>query len=176
MHLNECHSLLPPTQRTYSKTVHPRQALEPLKSPPVQLDNYPALPSPARDPAFTSGYTVSTHVFPAAFPRCPSSQWVPPPEQESKDEKRKRIAKTVATYAALKERQERNQDTRLPHREVLWTVANRYVRNARSVTTPGLTLVFLHCIGSHKEVSLAVTTLCTPQAVTDISADVGPCH
>jgi hypothetical protein len=102
---------------------------------------------------FTPEHTVSTHVFPAAFPRCLSGQWVPPPEKESRDEKKKRIAQTVAAYVTLKETQERDEDLRPSRREVLWTVANRYVRNARSKTTPGLTLVFLHSIGTHKEVS-----------------------
>ena len=130
------------------KTVNPRR-LAPLEPPPVTLADYPALPCPPRDPSFCPGYRVTTHVFPAAFPRCPSDPWVPPrPGQFASKES---ATAEVRHLSSLKIAQEEDRDPRPPRREVLWTVANRYVRTLPT-RTPGLTIVMLHYYGGHKEV------------------------
>ena len=138
-----------------SQTIHPRHTLAPLEPPPVQIEDYPSI-GVKRQSEFEPGYTVSTHVFPAAYPRCKSEKWVPPPAYESKQEKKDRIQERVRRFAALKEAQERGEDTRPDRGEVHWMVAKRYVRDACS-TKPGLTLVLSHCIGAHKEVRPVVS-------------------
>lgn len=132
------------------RSVHPRQVLTPLQPPPTNINTYPALPS-TRNSTFTEKYSISTHLFPAAYPRCPADVWTAPPEVELKDQKNEQIRQTVEFLSSLKEAQEQGRDTRPPMRKVFWTVANRYVHNSSS-TSPGLTLVFLHGIGAHKEV------------------------
>lgn len=133
------------------RSVHPRR-LAALEPPPVTLGNYPLLPH-SRNGYFFADFHVQTHVFPAAFPRCPSGIWSPPPLRESPEERKRRIHEVVALSSALKEAQEQSRDSRVPLRQVYWTVANRYFRRS-CPTTSGLTLVFLHGIGGHKEVRL----------------------
>ena len=86
-------------------SVHPRR-LAPLEPAPVALSDYPLLPS-SRSGCFFGDFDVSTHLFPAAFPRCPSNIWSPPPLNESSDEKKRRIQEVIAVSTALKEAQER---------------------------------------------------------------------
>ncbi|KAH9852495.1 alpha beta-hydrolase [Lenzites betulinus] len=143
---------LAPVEITPHRTVNPRP-LAPLAAPPVRPHDYPAVAHPRGAP-FRTGWAVSTHVLPAAFPRAPTAVWsesaAPPPEVETTEQAKARITATVARIDALKRAQERNEDTRPVRNEVLWSVANRYVP-----TTPpaqgGLTMVFLHGIGCHKE-------------------------
>ena len=136
-------------------SVNPRR-LARLEPPPVLIRDYPALPC-TRPPPFVPSYEVTTHVLPAAFPRAPSEPWTPPPPHETSAQKKERIRRSVDTFSALKVRQEQGRDPRPSRREVLWSVANRYVCTARRAT-PGLTLVMMHGIGAHKEVRVARTS------------------
>ncbi|PCH35875.1 alpha/beta-hydrolase [Wolfiporia cocos MD-104 SS10] len=138
------------------KTTNPRavSTLLALEPPPVELSDYPILTTSSSQPKYWADYSVSTHLFPAAFPRCPSDAWVrrPRPEpQEDLDAKKRRIAREVEYLSSIKEAQEQGRDTRPPGREVLWMVANRYVRGLHPTRGTGLTLVFLHGIGAFKE-------------------------
>ncbi|KAI9063517.1 alpha beta-hydrolase [Trametes sanguinea] len=134
---------------TRHRSVHTRR-LASLEAPPVILRDYPTLDAPARESALAESWGVTTHVFPAAFPRCPSDVWVAPPAHETREEQKTRIAATVARLSTLKEAQEADTDSRPSRREVLWMVANRYAPKEPSRPS-GLTLVLLHGIGCHKE-------------------------
>ncbi|OSD08149.1 alpha beta-hydrolase [Trametes coccinea BRFM310] len=131
------------------RPIQPRR-LDPLEAPPVSLQNYPALDVPVRGFAPAEGWGVSTHLFPAAFPRCPSDVWVAPPSHETREEQKTRIVATVTRLSALKEAQEAGRDSRPSRGEVLWMVANRYTPK-HAPRHFGLTLVLLHGIGCHKE-------------------------
>lgn len=162
-------SLPKPSETMDWVSVNPR-CLTPLEAPPVKLSEYPELPS-SRLSAFYPGYSVSTHVFPAAFPRCPSDVWIPPPVNESRVEKKERITSTVAFLSSIKEAQEQGRDQRQPSREMLWTVANRYAKTTRTESA-GLTLIFLHGIGAHKEVGIPV---CNVLGGLSSWSDLGAC-
>ncbi|PCH38982.1 hypothetical protein WOLCODRAFT_21287 [Wolfiporia cocos MD-104 SS10] len=144
-----------PTTIIPFKTINPRaiNTVLALELPPVEPSDYPILTTSSSQPRSLADYCVSTHLFPAAFPRCPSDAWVrrPRPEpQEDADAKKRRIAREVECLSLVKEAQEQGRDTRPPRREVLWMVANRYVRELRPARGTGLTLVFLHGIGAFK--------------------------
>lgn len=148
-------SISPPSKVIPSVTVHPRR-LGVLEPPPVQLSDYPPLPHLSRrDPFFDCHYTVSTHILSAAYPRAASALWDPPPAIESDDERNKRIKITIAQMSKRKEAQERGEAVGEPRGEVLFSVVNRYTRIKEQTNRPGsaLTLVLLHGIGAHKEVS-----------------------
>lgn len=145
-------SLSPPSRVIPSKSVPIRPVLS-LESPPVVLEDYPLLPCEPRAGVFVPGYSISTHVFPAAWPRCPSSHFTPPPAEMTAPMTKVAIAKLVQCLSEKKENQERGQDSRPLNKNVLWTVANRVVKNTPSQgLRRGLTLIFLHGIGAHKEV------------------------
>ncbi|KAI8985021.1 Alpha/beta hydrolase family-domain-containing protein [Trametes punicea] len=131
------------------RSVGPRR-LAPLEPPPVTPQQYPAFTTPIRDFVPGNDWSVSTHVFPAAYPRCPSDTLVAPPPHETREKQKERIAHTVSRFSALKEAQEEGKDARPSRREVLWTVANRYI-SKHQAQSPGLTLILLHGIGCHKE-------------------------
>ena len=121
--------------------------LLPLQEPPQPLE-YPAVPCP-RDRRFTSAYTVTTHLIPAAFPRATPFVPLPPvPERESKDERRARLERYASETLALHTQHTPDKFESQP--TVLWTVLNRYVR---ADCGTGLTLLLLHANGFHKEVS-----------------------
>ncbi|KAF9460392.1 Alpha/Beta hydrolase protein [Collybia nuda] len=142
--------LSPPAHIAPSKFMQTRPVL-PLESPPVILEDYPSLPREPRSGTFVPGYSISTHVFPAAWPRCPSSHFAPPMEMTASLSK-EAAAEMILHLSATKETQERGKDPRPANRNILWTVANRVVRNTSSQGLGnGLTLIFLHGIGTHKE-------------------------
>jgi hypothetical protein len=124
--------------------------LLPLRSPPQPL-HYPALPCPPRHHHFTSSYTVTTHLIPAAFP--PSSPFVPLPAfpaHETKDERAARIQSFTDELLLLQAQHVPDQSG--TRQTVLWSVLNRYVcKNIGGAN--GLTLLMLHANGLHKEVS-----------------------
>jgi len=128
--------------------------LLPLQPPPEPI-TYPALPCPPRDPCFTSTYTVTTHIIPAAFPRSlpfiPESA-VPDHDQGSKDsdERRAWVQQYTNELLALQTRHAQDHPDAQP--KVLWSVLNRYVR--AGATGGGLTLLLLYGNGLHKEVSV----------------------
>ena len=122
--------------------------LLPLQEPPQPLE-YPALSCPPRDHRFTSTYTVTTHLIPAAFPRVSPFVPLPPvPEHESKDERRTRVERHASEFLVLNA--QHTPDKPESHPTVLWTALNRYVR---ADCGTGLTLLLLHANGLHKEVS-----------------------
>lgn len=130
----------------------PRPLL-PLRSPPEPL-RYPALPCPPRHHRFTSSYTVTTHLIPAAFPR--SSPFVPLPAlpaHETKDERAARIQRFTDELLSLQAQHVPDQSG--TQQTVLWSVLNRYVRKSTGIGgASGLTLLLLHANGLHKEVSV----------------------
>jgi hypothetical protein len=124
--------------------------LLPLQSPPEPL-RYPALPCPSRHHHFTSSYTVTTHLIPAAFPRSPFVPLPALPVHETKDERAARIQRSTGELLSLQAQHVSGQSGR--QQTVLWSALNRYVRKSIGGTT-GLTLLLLHANGLHKEVSL----------------------
>lgn len=135
----------------------PGSLLLPLRSPPEPL-RYPALPSPPRHDRFTSSYTVTTHLVPAAFPR--SSPFVPLPAfpvHETKDERAARIQRFTGELLSLQAQHVPDQSG--TQQTVLWNVLNRYVRKGIGGGS-GLTLLMLHANGLHKEVSIKLEKLC----------------
>jgi hypothetical protein len=125
--------------------------LLPLRSPPETVLN-PPLPCPPRHHRFTSSYTVTTHLIPAAFPR--SSPFVPLPAfptHETKDERAARIQRFTDELLSLQAQHAPDQSG--AQQTVLWSVLNRYVRKSIGDAS-GLTLLLLHANGLHKEVSV----------------------
>jgi len=122
--------------------------LLPLRSPPEPL-RYPALPCPPRHHRFTSSYTVTAHLIPAAFPR--SSPFVPLPTlpaHETKDERAARIQWFTRELLSLQAQHVPDQSGM--QQTVLWSALNRYVRKSIEGAS-GLTLLLLHANGLHKE-------------------------
>ncbi len=164
-----------PRETRANERVQPK-VLSLLKEPPHAhtLDSeYPALPCPRRDDRFTSPYTVTTHIIPAAFPRVTPFVPLPPvPEHESKDERSARVDQYATEFFSLQIQHASGKSKSQP--TVLWSVLNRYVRADTSRT--GLTLVLLHANGLHKEVSLeqyhGVLLVCLIQS--DLRADITP--
>lgn len=146
----------PPTPR---EDIMATGTLTPLQQSPVLLDDYPSLPcsESSRCGLFASGYEISTHVFPAAYPRCPSSPWSPPSYPATPAKSKQWAQETAEFIAARKENQELGHDTRPLNNSVVWSIANRISRTSRrdakiTGTRPGLTFILLHGIGAHKEV------------------------
>ena len=168
------HRTIPrPRQRT-DERVKPN-LLFPLQEPPQPLE-YPALPCPPRDHRFTSTYTVSTHIIPAAFPRITPFVPLPPvPEHESKDERSARVKRYADEFVALQTQHAPDKYELQPTPTVLWTVLNRYVR---ADCGTGLTLLLLHANGLHKEVSRQITSKCfvalPDTSVVDFRTDITP--
>ena len=123
--------------------------LHPLRSPPENLRR-PVLPCPPRHHHFTSSYTVTTHLIPAAFPRSSPFVSLPAlPVHETKDERAARIQRFTGELLSLQA--EHVSDQSGTQQTVLWSVLNRYVRKSIGGTS-GLTLLLLHANGLHKEV------------------------
>ena len=121
-------------------------------SPPLSV---PSRPSALQTPfaAFPS-WAVTTHVFPAASPRCRQ------PLQTAIPSGAPRVGKEAAE-AAKEEVFERQRGQSLsPSKEAeqpLWITVNRYRPTTKSEVKGkgrGLTLVLAHANGLHKEVSL----------------------
>ncbi|KDQ07653.1 hypothetical protein BOTBODRAFT_38634 [Botryobasidium botryosum FD-172 SS1] len=132
----------------------PTRKLPPLLSKEPLLA--PSLPSPPRPRAFTSTHTLTTHVFPAAFPRHPCSLLPRTPISaaglgQGEKERVLSIAKDImdlrgpcyrAEGCVPRPGDEGEQD--------LWLVINRYVRN-EGPRLGGVTLLAFHANGFHKE-------------------------
>jgi hypothetical protein len=135
-----------------------------LSTPPSHKQALPLLPSPARTPAFSdhvlSSYSLSTHIFPAAFPRStPPIQ--APVLNTSKAAPEVRKAEVKKAVASILESRicygrgdfEQERDTR-----VLWICVNRYVRACEAGVSEGgegLTLIMSQANGFPKEVRIA---------------------
>ena len=118
---------------------------EPLIRPP------PSLPSPPRQLALDAPYTLTTHLFPAAFLRTAAHVPVPqrPPQNANKEE---RLEFCNGTLKELRDLRVTMDPQGVP--QVLWNCANRYVRREGSMktSTRGVTLLFVHANGFPKEV------------------------
>ena len=126
--------------------------LLPFHPPPESLTRPPpSLPSPSREPAFDAPYTLSTHLFPAAFLRTAAHVPVPqrPPQNASKEE---RLEFCKGTLKELRDLRVTMDPQGVP--QVLWNCVNRYVRREglMKTSTRGVTLFFAHANGFPKEV------------------------
>jgi hypothetical protein len=116
----------------------------------------PALPSPLREPIFP-GYTLTTHIIPAAFPRMAPDVPLPKPLDNQSD-KAQRAAWAERTLKAFREAEEElMKEKDIQHsRKVLWCCVNRYVKKglpgASKTNRKGVTLFFAHANGFPKEV------------------------
>ncbi|KAI0028058.1 Alpha/beta hydrolase family-domain-containing protein, partial [Vararia minispora EC-137] len=116
----------------------------------------PPLPSPRRAPDFSHGFTLSTHLVPAAYPRTTAyfSSFPPAPENETKEERQIRVRKLELELWDLRRRYEKGElDEMEKNENVLWMCFNRYVRRSaeRDGKQTGLTLFCAHANGMHKE-------------------------
>ncbi|KAG6820194.1 hypothetical protein H0H93_004187 [Arthromyces matolae] len=127
-----------------SKDVYIYPPPEPLLRSP------PSLPSPARNPAFNAPYTLSTHIFPAAYLR--TTEYVKAPESApANGTKAERRAYADNALQQLKDL--RGSLTPRGTKQILWNCANRYVRNGLVDGKPGgVTLFFAHANGFPKEI------------------------
>ncbi|KAG5351233.1 hypothetical protein C0989_007351 [Termitomyces sp. Mn162] len=128
-------------------SVSPREPL-PIFPPPESLSP-PPLPSPARRPAFDAPYTLSTHIFPAAYLR--TTEYVrPPPSPPTGGTKAERQA--YANTVARKLKDLRGSLSPRGTKQVLWNCANRYVKiGLDEKQASGVTLFFAHANGFPKE-------------------------
>ncbi|EJD36364.1 hypothetical protein AURDEDRAFT_174561 [Auricularia subglabra TFB-10046 SS5] len=112
----------------------------PLLSPPP--NSSPPYVPPSRG-SWHDGWTRSTHVAPAAYPRKPTMR-EPGGDPSPKDILRRRAEHYAGRWERLESRG-----------EVLWTVVERFVRAASSGDTPSpgrpITLFCVHANGLHKE-------------------------
>ena len=133
----------------------PTISLLPLRQPPEPL-RHPSLPCPSRDHRFSSEYTVTTHLIPAAFPR--ASPFIPVPASPDNESKEERVAR-VQLYASelISLQAQHGPDHSGTQPRVLWNVVNRYVRKGNG---GGLTLLLLHANGLHKEVNIYLYLIC----------------
>ena len=113
------------------------------------------LPSPPRKkPAFEAPFTLTTHLFPAAYLR--TTRPIPLPKlpasgTATKEERRRMLAESASKLLEL------SNDTGAVtdgYPLVLWNCVNRYVKkDLDSSNKTGLTLFFAHANGFPKEVS-----------------------
>ncbi|KDQ07652.1 hypothetical protein BOTBODRAFT_38633 [Botryobasidium botryosum FD-172 SS1] len=116
----------------------------------------PNLPSPPRPEAFTSTHTLTTHVFPAAFPRHPSSPLPRAPTATGRldQEQRERLLRNARDIVDLRRPCYKGEGcVPAPGNEGdtdLWLVINRYARD-EGPRRGGVTLLAFHANGFHKE-------------------------
>jgi hypothetical protein len=143
-----------PASTTVWESIQPRP-LPPFSPPPHSSLVFPQLPSPSRQPLFSSPYILTTHVFPAAYPRITPDFPLPPtlPVTANKLE-RKDLATENAKMLLKRADQHADAEIGPGSRKVLWNCVNRYVRENldRQNQPGGLTLFFAHANGFPKEV------------------------
>lgn len=124
--------------------------LQPLQPPPTEYP-LPPLPSSHRNPAFSSSYTLTTHLYPSAYPHAhsahlPRSTYADRPH-ESKEERRER------QKALLSDLQLHGASVAYePSPDVFWNVINRITRHDAGKHRGGVTLFLAHANGFPKEV------------------------
>ncbi|KAF8502420.1 Alpha/Beta hydrolase protein [Hysterangium stoloniferum] len=130
------------------------RSLDPLLPPPLSTP-LPSLPSPKRDPSFTSSYTLTTHLYPSAFPHVPST---PLPRSSYSDvpgeTKEQRLKRQESLLHELWEQScamVEGKITQSTNRPVLWNVVNRFVRNMVENYNGGVILFIAHANGFNKE-------------------------
>ena len=122
--------------------------------PPTRkmLESMPVLPSPPRKPAFDAPFTLTTHIFPAAYLRTtrliPLSKLPAAGLGATKEERRRVLAES--TLQLLDWGNDITVSDGYPL--VLWNCVNRYVKKDLLSKT-GVTLFFAHANGFPKEVS-----------------------
>ncbi|KAF8149459.1 Alpha/beta hydrolase family-domain-containing protein [Crassisporium funariophilum] len=157
---NKGHFLPPIGPLKGERTVNPRRKLAPLLAPPSLIA--PQASIPTRTVQFTPTHSLSVHTLSAAFPRAPAppGQIQIPPVDSFKDkgERKKWLSETAQTMIWEKlEAEKRFPDTAVGLRvatEGLWGTVLRIRRNKDSgnwVGKKGVTMVFTHPIGFHKE-------------------------
>ena len=113
---------------------HVRDTLPIYPPIPGTFDSMPVLPSPPRKPAFDAPFTLTTHLFPAAY--LSTTRLTP-------------FLKLPAVGAT---KEERRRLLGIPL--ILWNCVNRYVKNGLdSSNKTGLTIFFAHANGFPKEMS-----------------------
>lgn len=153
----------PPDPSTIHPTVivNPRP-LAPLYEPPSP-HFLPQLPSPTRDPSFNCAYTLTTHLYPSAYPHAPSSPLPPSAYADIPDETK--AARVARKKALLHELWMRNVSMvngagrREANPKVFWNVVNRFARKnlgGEHEKCVGITLFIAHANGFHKEVCVRI--------------------
>lgn len=155
---------------------HPRRATNFPNLPHPPITTQPKLPSPPRQPELLPGYSLTTHLVPAAYPRysyLDPRQNDPEYAEISNDppiDTAPRLARedwADEKTRRLRERRQRIESTRDPlappesllrkdhdNGPVLWNALNRYARTrpSRSKRDFGMTVFVCHANGVHKEV------------------------
>jgi hypothetical protein len=112
----------------------------------------PVLPSPPRKPSFDAPFTLTTHLFPAAYLRTTRPIPLPklPAAGATKEERRR-----VSAESALQLLDWSNDITESDgYPLILWNCVNRYIKkDLNSFNKTGVTLFFAHANGFPKEVS-----------------------
>ena len=145
----------------------------PLYPPPSNretacLPTLPARPRSLAQPFSDPAWTVSTHVFPAAFPRSRvgstrrrGTTAVPhPTARMTKDELERANVEQFARQRAALEVTADTVTSEMEVQEQLWLCVNRYARSG-AVGGDGFTIVCCHATGLHKEVSGSNVELCS---------------
>lgn len=152
----------PPSVLPVWTSIKPRPFV-PLQPPPLETLHLPSLPSPPRQPAFSSLCTLSTHIIPAAYPRVGPD--VPQPEKvlESVDKNERRNINVQVANELLRSRikQSTGPNPGEGSKKILWNCINRYVRKGFS-GEKGLTLFFAHANGFFKEVGRILNPILNP--------------
>ncbi|KAG6335177.1 hypothetical protein ID866_3921 [Astraeus odoratus] len=138
----------------YWTSVNPRPLL-PIQPYPHPLP-CPRLPTPPRQHAFHGPYTLSTHIIPAAFPRCVPDVPLPEvPPHSASTSALKRQEQIEIIGKEIVERQQCFVQGKLPgghSQKPLWNAINRYIRaHSGNTTGPRLTLFLAHANGFPKE-------------------------
>ncbi|KDQ56886.1 hypothetical protein JAAARDRAFT_132330 [Jaapia argillacea MUCL 33604] len=117
-------------------SVNPRP-LAPILPPPSQKSSHlPPLPSPPRPSSLEPlGYTLTTHIVPAAYPR--STPHVPVPDAPPNGTKQARKRHALSTMKEILDLKARSVsgDIEGESQEVYWICVNRYVRNSATKTS-----------------------------------------
>lgn len=118
------------------------------------------LPTPARPSVFHTTphgtYHITTHLFPAAYPRL--TPQVPLPEiptfvpGESRTARRDKAELLVTQVMEAQDAYVKGSFTGESSERLLWNFVNRYVRTSHAAPT-GVTLFLVHANGFHKEAS-----------------------
>ncbi|KAF8523020.1 Alpha/beta hydrolase family-domain-containing protein [Gautieria morchelliformis] len=142
-------------------SIHPAVLVNPRPLAPSQEPSFPSplpqLPSPIRDPNFNSSYTLTTHLYPSAYPHAPSSPFPRALYAEDPGETNEsRIARQKALLHELwlkNGARVNNVGRKDPESQILWNVVNRFVRRnlGKAPGREGLTLFLAHPNGLHKE-------------------------
>ena len=134
------------------KKQHVRNTL-PIYPPTREtFESIPALPSPPRKPAFDAPFTLTTHIFPAAYLR--TTRLIPLPKLPAAGATKEERSQVLAE-SALQLLDWNNDITKSDgYPLVLWNCVNRYVKKDLDLSNKtGLTLFFAHANGFPKEVS-----------------------